>query len=455
MSVAQTVSGKPTKSFKESLDSRLFGALWVEDLGWPFFLAALLTPFAADNGSLLIALLAVQFIMVIRAPLSAREKCLMCFLLGTVYSGVTFASIRLYDLVVLVALAYFGIVRRASFRMSILVKAFVGLAVVVALLFLSYSPAAVTQAFRFALSLACCVLFSCVGASKREIARCIMIPVAVALYCAVVMLARHDAIANVDGIFISTNFFLYGNEVRVAGFFSDPNKYMSFLLFMLFLIDWAKNSSKIRIENCLIFAGLLMTGSRTALISVALYLVYKVIRALSRNGFQALVFLFSIGITLLLTTLLITGGDIGKLVDAVWVGSAELFGRAHTLEINASLSEDNRILIWQYALDLISQSPLIGHGLDAYETLLPYPTHNTFLSLLLSGGLVYLLVFLLNTYPIATTGDPVLFIALILVPLLFLDLVDYRLLFCAVGIAEGVVASTDRRTMLRDGEGCK
>lgn len=419
-----------------SLPARVLDALRVRDLGWPFWAAVLVMPFASGAEFVLFSLLVIQFTCVIRCRAAASEKLLMCFLLAFAYSGITVLDLRLYDWVLLVALVYFVFAQHVRLNTSVLARALAGLCVVFMLLAANFSTGAVLQAMRFAFSMACCVLFASVGVCGKRASRCIMVPVVVALYCAAVMLARYGIATNIEGVIVSTNFFIYDDEVRAAGYFSDPNKLMSFLLFTLFLVDWAKGSWGFHGEHILIFAGLLLTGSRTALICMALYFAYKTFRSSTVNGLQAAVLLLAVGSNAFLMILLFSGGNLSGLADGIWSGAAEFFGRERTLAISSDLSQDGRILIWQRAFDFVSERPFLGWGLDAYETLLPYPTHNTFLNLLLSGGIVYLLVFVLNVYPVATKGDPALFIALVFFPMFLLDLLDYRLLFCLVGIVQ-------------------
>lgn len=419
-----------------SLTTAVVDALRVHDFGWPFWAAVIAMPFVCSIEFALIALLAIQFACILRCRATAGERFLLCFLLAFAYSGITVLGFRLYDWALLVALAYFLIARRVQLETATLSKALVGICVVLALLAANYSAEALLQAMRFSLSLVCCVLFASVDVGKKRVARCVMAPVAVALYCAVVMLARYGLMMNIEGVVASTNFFIYEDEVRAAGFFSDPNKFMSFLLFMLFIVDWAKGTRGVHVEHVPIFVGLFLTGSRTALICVALYFAYKAFRSLTRNGLQAAVLLLAVSSAAFLVVLLLSNGNLGDIADGVWNRAAELFGRERTLTISSDISEDGRVLVWQQAFGFISERSFFGWGLDAYETLLPYPTHNTFLNLLLSGGVVYILAFILNIYPVATKGDPFLFIALVFVPVFLLDLLDYRLLFCLVGLVQ-------------------
>ena len=436
MSLANTNNAGIFAGRMVSLPTVVLSSLRIRDFGLPFWAAAIAMPFVCNIEFALLALLAIQFVGILRCRADAGEKFLLCFLLAFAYSGITVFGLRLYDWVLLVAFAYFVLVRRVRLETSTLLKALIGLCVVLTLLAANYTIGALLQAMRFALSLVCCVLFASVDIGKKRVACCVMVPVIIALYCAAVMLARYGLATNIEGALVSTNFFVYDDEVRAAGYFSDPNKFMSFLLFMLFIIDWAKGFRGFHAEYLPIFAGLFLTGSRTVLICIALYLAYKAFCSLTKNGLQAVVLLLTVGVVALFGVLLLSGGDLGGLADKVWNGAAELFGRERTLAINSNLSEDGRILIWQQALGFISEKAFFGWGLNAYETLLPYPTHNTFLNLLLSGGFVYLLTFLLNVYPVATKADFFLFVALILVPMFLLDLLDYRLLFCLVGLVQ-------------------
>lgn len=58
----------------------------------------------------------------------------------------------------------------------------------------------------------------------------------VTLYNAIIVFAmiQLGRVHNYMSSFISTNVYIYSDEVRLNGFFSDPNKYMTFCLALLF-----------------------------------------------------------------------------------------------------------------------------------------------------------------------------------------------------------------------------
>ena len=114
--------------------------------------------------------------------------------------------------------------------------------------------------------------------------------------------------------------------------------------------------------------------------------------------------------------------------------SAKLLGREHTLKVNASFEDDNRMRIWMMAFNYIKQKPIIGYGWIANEQLLPYPTHNTLISLLLDGGLIVLMSYIYTFLPLFKNKRQDIVIPYIIVPLLLLDLGNYRLWYLLLGL---------------------
>lgn len=59
------------------------------------------------------------------------------------------------------------------------------------------------------------------------------------------------------------------------------------------------------------------------------------------------------------------------------------------------VSVQTREYVWKITSGYISQSPIYGHGFEASAYLLPLDTHNMYLDLLLEGGIIALIFFLL------------------------------------------------------------
>ena len=78
--------------------------------------------------------------------------------------------------------------------------------------------------------------------------------------------------------FISTNVYIYSDEVRLNGFFSDPNKYMTFCLALLFIIDvFVENPTYKRNGILILSIATVLSMSRTALLCLGLYFFVKLL----------------------------------------------------------------------------------------------------------------------------------------------------------------------------------
>ena len=125
---------------------------------------------------------------------------------------------------------------------------------------------------------------------------------------------------------------------------------------------------------------------------------------------------------------------IGDLLNNISDSIVKLMGRQRTLNVNSNLADDNRVQIWKYAFQYISNHIFVGNGLASETILLPYPTHNTYVYLLLNTGCIGLISYVVwlfkAAYRILRLDD---FIFFILIPTFFLDLTDYNMLFFSLG----------------------
>lgn len=79
--------------------------------------------------------------------------------------------------------------------------------------------------------------------------------------------------------------------------------------------------------------------------------------------------------------------------------------------------------------------PLFGNGIFSERTLLPYPTHNTIIQLLLDYGIVGLAIYVIAVMKIVLKHMNVVnWILLLLIPSLVLDLANYNCIFFVFAI---------------------
>lgn len=163
------------------------------------------------------------------------------------------------------------------------------------------------------------------------------------------------------------------------------------------------------------------------------YLFFKVIKVVYE---KSKVLLIVLGSAIIITIiLLIVNPDVFSAgVNYLYVTSARLMGREHTLSINANMQSDNRTLIWKQAIGLIGERPILGYGWNSIRELLPYPTHNTVLELLLDSGIVGLVCYLILMRKLFFNKYYEYTIPFIWVPILLLDMGGYRVLFLLLGL---------------------
>lgn len=354
------------------------------------------------------------------------------FLFVTLFSGIAFLGIRLYDWAII-----FGVIelllsgQRIKIRLDVLAF-FCAVLLVFLFNYHDYSIIAVARYFFSLMLLVILInkkkLFPTDGTLFYDIIiSCIYFAITIFLF------TQMGLLHNIDGGFVTTNVYIFNKEIRMNGFFSDPNKYMSFVFILIFVIErfWKQRKYDFKILCSSIAA--ILSLSRTAVLVLILFFVGKNI--LHTRKYQVLLKSLVIilgGVFILLV--IVFPDSISQFGNDFFTWSSELLGREQTLKQNQSLSDDNRVLIWTSSMYFISQSPLLGHGWLSFKDLLPYPTHNTILSLLLDGGVFALgnFVFLFREL-LFNRYWPIIF-PLIIIPLVTLDLSDYRMEFFLLGV---------------------
>ena len=426
-----------------------------------FFALAALTPlvFASGVEALLLALLAAQFVVGMLAWDDPVCRAAFAFLLAVAYSGVSVAGLRLYDVVAFCSLAWWlaSLRRSRRLRRGHIVASAVLLAATVLVFLLAPSGYALVEVARIVASLGVFLLFSSADGHGEGLPGVLAVVTAVAVFHSVAVFALMDASgANLDGAILSTDVFFEAGELRLCGFFTDPNKYMSFLLVLLFCALGARFERKAALVAVLCVASV-STGSRSALISLALLAAVALIRRLAARDRR-----YAIAATLAAAACAAAVVAIGPatVMQRLYVLSAQIMGRDAALQVSPNFMQDNRMLVYIASCGLIARRPLLGYGWDAMS-LLPYPTHNTVLNVLMCGGVVLLAAYAAFLAPVARRLARLrllgFFAACVLVPMMLLDLFDYRLLFFLFGLlcSEGLLFARPAAAagLASDGEG--
>lgn len=249
---------------------------------------------------------------------------------------------------------------------------------------------------------------------------------------------RYFSLQDVKGLF-TVQVFSDQSESRISAFFSDPNKMMVFFCCMLLIRIYFSFESGEKFHwsraYYIYLVGAVISLSRTSIIIAILFLLgYFLFQVIFRStkflggviALLALVGLFVI-VTYFKTPFL-------ALVNGIFVHVLDVFGRSRTVEIDSNVTSDSRVEVWKTALPFIKNHLFFGNGLLSEESLLPIPTHNTVMQLMLDTGLIGTILYFVGVIvPIARKIPVWIVLTLLLVPMLFLDLANFRLIFVILG----------------------
>ena len=399
-------------------------------------LLCLITPFVyvVSPYIFLVVLLLEAFLFVHKVS-GIGNRFLLLLLLGVMFSCISVAGIRLYDLVIVATFIITWVKKRGHILVTPNIVPFLVLVILVGIA--HGGSENLTETLRYII---CILLFITTFNNEYnfEDIQSTLMGIALAnIYYAVAVFGLNTLgrIREYSGI-VSSNIYVISSssEVRLNGFFSDPNKYMAFCLALLFIVElWIQKGKFKNFLILILCISSLISLSRTAILSLLAYLFFKVIKVVYE---KSKVLLIVLGSAIIITIiLLIVNPDVFSAgVNYLYVTSARLMGREHTLSINANMQSDNRTLIWKQAIGLIGERPILGYGWNSIRELIPYPTHNTVLELLLDSGIVGLVCYLILMRKLFFNKYYEYTIPFIWVPILLLDMGGYRVLFLLLGL---------------------
>lgn len=411
----------------------------------PSILFILLPIAYAANPYVFLSLLATDILLFLKIKTDHGAKVFFIYLIGFTFFGVSIFGIKIYDIILLsVFILSFKNIAKWRFNKTSLYLSFVFLLIVIisALLNKQMSAESLLEISRYILSFLTLIYFLNLRISSTVAAGFIkLISVLVVLQSLVMYLAIEKLnLGNYHSPFFQIDLFLEGNETRLSGFFSDPNKFLCFFLFLIiFFFIFSKGLKKGDYPFLIIMSiGSLLSFSRTAIVALlSFYLLFLIYRIFSTQKVLRNFFLIFSAVSIIFLLFLDTKG-LNESLNNIFKWLAQMLGREHTAEINSDLANDSRLQIWKLAGTIISKNPFLGHGPLSYSYLLPYPTHNTLVNLLLDfgtfGALVYFFLFkeIFRFLPLFIS------FSLFLVPLLFLDLGNFRLSFVLLGIISSI-----------------
>lgn len=398
-------------------------------------LVALILPFAfVVNIVLFLALTTVFIILLMKSVGTTTEKFLIAFCASVLFSGISVLGVRPYDIIIIFSLCC--VIIKTRMNVKICKSIFPFLVIVVCICCINYSSDALLESIRYVISLLLLVVVLNIGRCSFDnlgnqfaiigIANIIMALLTLLLFV-------KGTLTNYSLSIIETNLFLSNRETRLFGFFSDPNKFMTFSFAMLFIIEYFMKKSKRKTFLILIYVvASVLSLSRTAILVIAIYLGCKILRKIEKDSKGVFYITLILGVFILL--FLFVSDESENLINLVYSSMAKILNREWTASLGDTVTEDSRFLIWKQALKYIVEKPIVGNGWMSNTFLLPYPTHNTVLALLLDGGIITLVVFITLFWPVIKIKQWELTIPFVFVPLLLLDLQNYRMLFLIIGL---------------------
>lgn len=408
------------------------------------------TPLAyAIKSPLIIIMLLLSIILILLDKnMVFNEKCFVIYILLFSYFGVGFSFIKFYDLFMILFLLI-RIIRQdkiVSLRISIMSIMFL---VVIILSFINQSNLNIStgiEIFRYFLCIATVFSFSNLTIDYDNIRKPLFI-IALGLIVQgieVCILFLKYNIQPVTSPFLTVEFYNDFHETRVSGFFSDPNKYFLFFLFLIIIMYQLDDKHKDSI--LLNFIGAISSLSRTVFLSIASYGITYVIEFSEHKKWKVylklllIIFLSFLGYLLFKDTII-------PLINDVFLKMLELLGRDRTAEINSNIQEDNRVQIWKTVINYLPLRPILGNGPLSYSSFgMQHPTHNTYLNLILDYGFAGVVTYF-SLISDLFKKIPVRFVvSFILIPMFFLDLGNFRLIFLLIGILNTKGENEDERS---------
>lgn len=236
-----------------------------------------------------------------------------------------------------------------------------------------------------------------------------------------------------DNDFAAVGTYYNPVEPRVCGFSLDPNKYYTYCFFIVIVFDLFgdRNDKIVRIGRYVNIVGALISLSRAAIFVTLLYLILNMFERKVLAGSRKLILMVGVFAILFIA---LNFSSVIHITNNVLETIAEITGRTRTLEYEPNITEGNRMFIWKATFALVGDSPIFGHGLFAWEGMLPYPPHNTILVILLDIGIIGLTLYVLLIRKLIISIFNYSIFFLLFLPSLTLDMQHYRLYFILLAI---------------------
>lgn len=402
------------------------------------------------NPILLAIIILIEMSIIFKQKEDSEIRFWKMFILSYSYFGISILGIKLYDLVLLI---FFPVL--IFKRKKVLYKSRINylLAILTFIIYLTITLIrvqirgnSIQEYIRYILSFALLIIVLKSFNDFKDISKfgnyVKIISVKVILSGVVLsFLAINNLIAyTYNSFIINVRLHDITKEFRVTSFFSDPNKMSLFLLSLLCIYELYKyyyNQSNNIFDktNIIIFVGMIISLSRTAILSVISYILLKLIYVKLLKKDKEVQLLLNLTICLLLIFAFFMFKDqLINFVEYIISTITGLLGREDTMSLSTSLMNDSRILSSKFALNTIKDNWVIGLGLETWSTLTYMPPHNTIVTLLQDIGVIGLFLWILIFLKVLKKIPLFILIPMIIIPILTFDLQTYRMLYITLGI---------------------
>ena len=381
-------------------------------------------------------------------------KMIFLYLFSASLFGLSFGGIKLFDIIVIFSFIYLCI----SHNMKVIITNYINwfyffmVYVFFSFMILSFIDHAnefllIQELFRFIMAIFTLLTFSqkCFSTINNKTIVWIVNYIGFVLLLQIIVMSicqsHFGSPSNLNFGPLSVNVFDYNNspissmnEERVSAFFSDPNKLMCFF-FLLLLLKKSITTSQLELHDIIFLSGALLTGARTAFVVVLIYLIICTTR-------QSFKFCEPLGASFLAIVTILVGLyiyikdiSVGILINNFFRKVLSFAVREQTLKTDSNVQSDSRIIIWKIAQQYIFKKPIFGNGILSESILLPYPTHNTIIQLILDYGVIGFAIYVVAIMKIIMKHINIVdWILLLLIPSLVLDLANYNCIFFVFAI---------------------
>jgi hypothetical protein len=360
------------------------------------------------------------------------DKMLVFYIFSFQFSAIIIAGVHYYDVALMIISVYILAYKKGIIRILNGDGIAALFCAVLFIFFINPSDLAVDEIIRYGAAFLTFLAILNLDSDYIYLKKNISYLLCACVYFALIVFFLYTTgrLQNYEGGIIISDMFLYTDEIRLNGFFTDPNKYLIYVSSVLCIGSFLGLS---RFNLMLGILGMIISMSRTSLISIIIYFMILLMQRINkRMNFQSKV-IFDVVVTLCVCSVLYIITQT-RIANDLFVTIGMILGREQSVQ-STSITTDNRTVIWEYAFSLIPNSPIWGYGLNIIsdKTFFEYGTHNTFIGLIVQGGGILIFAYLFFFRFFRRHLSPAI-IAFLIIPLFVLDLSSYRMYFVVYAI---------------------